>query len=279
LYVFAWKYANEHLLSVAGYDISNSRLNDAKLNANTMAYFTFFATYIIYIFGEILSSKYRTIARILFFATIPLSFAVAIFTASRQVFLVQIPLISFFIYRRYFSSKFAIGKAFILLIVFAFAIIYLGDKVIDTYDNSLLAQRNEMNAADDIRTRLIQEGFDIGCENPLFGVGPGCSIFATSTGHGTHCTYTEIFACAGLLPLISYLYLIINFLRTQYRRYKRTKDEVYMTFLSFGLFYAYDNIFYMFTIDVWLISFMMLVSSHADTYTKINYSQNEISRS
>lgn len=71
------------------------RLNDAKLNANTMAYYTFYATMAAFLLSDMVQSiNYRKLFKILFLAMIPISF-VAIVTASRQVLIIQIPLICF----------------------------------------------------------------------------------------------------------------------------------------------------------------------------------------
>ena len=90
LLICAWKYANENIIS----DITfgEDRLNDDKLNANHFAYYTFYVTISLYILGEIIKkSLLKKIMRVLFIGSIVLSFYTAIFTASRQILIIQIP--------------------------------------------------------------------------------------------------------------------------------------------------------------------------------------------
>lgn len=41
-----------------------------------------------------------------------------------------------------------------------------------------------------------------------------------------------------------------------------------MVFFICGLIYVFDNFFYVFYIDLWLIGFFMLLASHSEQYYK-----------
>ena len=106
LYLGAWYYSYNNALVVMEMSSDADRLNDAKLNANTMAYYTFYATMAAFLLSDMVQSiNYRKLFKILFLAMIPISFFVAIVTASRQVLIIQIPLICFLIYERYFKES------------------------------------------------------------------------------------------------------------------------------------------------------------------------------
>lgn len=61
-----------NVLSVIDY--RTERASDEYVNANTYAYFAFYATIAIYVLGIIIEGKWRKIIRILFLTMIPLSF-------------------------------------------------------------------------------------------------------------------------------------------------------------------------------------------------------------
>ena len=103
MYISCLFYAQSVLITDQ-IDYTTDRLNDSNLNANTLAYYTFFTTYIVYYLGDV-SKKLKRLFRLSFLLTIPLSFYVALITASRQVLLIQVPLILFFLYIRYIKES------------------------------------------------------------------------------------------------------------------------------------------------------------------------------
>lgn len=263
LYLGAWKYASENILSVMS---DNDRLNDAKLNANTLAYYTFYVTYALYILGEIVNSWKKNLFRILFIGTIILSFYVAILTASRQVLIIQIPLIICLLFVRYIKKSYSsLLIVFSIFLVSIFCYNFIGEKI---YEGSLLKQRNEVKIEDDERVILLKEAVDVGLEHPLWGVGPGNFRHYSSLHNFSHCTYTELLANTGILGSGIFIFLLFLFLKTQWDRYKRTRDKQFLIFLLFGIFFVIDNIFYVFYADMWLFAYFILVASHSDCYYK-----------
>lgn len=269
LFVAAWLYAQHNILGVV-YDFSEDRLNDDKLNANTMAYYLFYLTVALYFLGDLLQNKYVTFSfRILFIATIGISFFIAILTASRQVLIIQIPLIAILLFLRYgsFKRKSIIGLLGILTL--AFIIFTYAGK--DIYDNSYLKQRNERKIEDDSRLFLLKDAVRVGIENPLFGVGPGNYVHYCSRREFSHCTYTELFANTGIVGILFFVILMLVFVKRQWQRYLKFHDNTYLILLVIGLMFVFDNFFYVFYHNLWLMSFFMLLAAHSEMYFKTKY--------
>lgn len=212
---------------------------------------------------------------------IPLSFVIAILTASRQVLLVQIPIIAILLYIKYIKSASIKTKFGFIVAVCLIALVSM-NTIIDTYDNSFLKQRSENGIQDDGRLKVLNEAIDVGCENVFIGVGPGNFILHSSQHIFSHCSYTEAFANTGIMGLILYLYLIGKFLKNQWQYYRATKEIVYLAFLSFGIIYVFYNFFYVFYSDLWLMSFFLFVAHHSNTIwinhlsTDITYKESNI---
>ena len=264
--ISTWQYALGHIYEVV--DISSAQLNDQKLNANTFAYFTTYATFAIYMLGY-LKNKYTWLFEMLFPLTLLLSFITAIYSASRQLLIIQIPFILLLLANRY---NFRSGKGLMLFIgIIAIAIagyFYFGETM---FANSYLSKRAEMSIEDDTRIVIANECIQIGTENPLFGIGPGCVAKHVSTGNFSHNTYLELFAGTGLVGMIIFIIMIYSFICAQLRRYRETHDTVFMAFVIFGMIWAIDQIFYVFHTDLWLISFFILVATHSEVYNKTKY--------
>lgn len=172
-------YAYTHILTFQ-FDIASNRLDDDRLNANVLANYTFYATFALFVMGEILNKRILCkIFKIVFLLMIPLSFIIALFTASRQVLLVQIPLIVILLYLRYLRSK-TLKMRFVFIIGVVVCAVFSLDIISETYDNSFLKTRNEKNIEEDGRFKVLQEAIEVGRENPIVGVGPGNFILHSS---------------------------------------------------------------------------------------------------
>lgn len=269
LFIQAIVYAQNHIM-IEGFDTSTDRLNDEKLNANTVAYYTFFITFALYELGNkyLIANKIliKTF-RILFLSMYFVSFMVAIFTASRQVLLIQLPLLALLTYMRYING--ASVKRKVIFVFAAIAVFVACSSMIENiYDNSFLKVRAEKEVKDDARSLLIQDAIKVGTEHPIVGVGPGNYVRYSYSAHFSHCTYTELFANTGVLGVLIYTYILGTFVCVQYKRYRLCRDKTYMVFLICGLIYVFDNFFYVFYIDLWLIGFFMLLASHSEQYYK-----------
>lgn len=196
---------------------------------------------------------------------LPLSFYTAIYTASRQVLSIQLPLISILLYIRYLKNHTIAKKlqfSFIAILV-SLAILPF---VIDTYDSSYLKERNEINIEEDSRIKLAKDAIKVGFEHFPLGVGPGNYIVHSYNKHFSHNTYTELFANEGIVGLIIYLVIVIGFVKEQWKRYRMYADDIFLVFFWCGAFYIIDGFFYSFYQELWLISFFILTITHSKTY-------------
>lgn len=263
-------YASTHILT-AEFDYTEDRLDDSKLNANMIAYFTFFTTYIVFVMAEMAEKPWgRTLFRWLFLFSPIWSFAAAVLTGSRQIIVIQVPLVILLFYIRYLKERSIANKLLFVLIAVVmgfFAIRYAST----IYEGSYLSQRNEDNYMEDSRIKLIKDAFDVGITHPIVGVGPGgFGIFKYGRSF-SHNNYVELFANSGLLAMILCIIMYWKYIKSQWRRYKQTRDKMFLLFWIFGIMYAVDNMFYVFYSNTWLMAFFFLVAMHSDNYYTHNY--------
>jgi O-antigen ligase len=262
LYAGILWYASTHIIV----DIQHERLQDENINANAFAYYTFLFTFSWFELGEIIEKeKLKKLFRILFLGVVPLSAYVALLTASRQILVIQIPLLILLFYFRYYKKK--AGKGFLIIVLILFAILYV-KYVPKLYNGSKLQFRNEKRISQDSRMDLMKDAVEVGEEHPIFGVGPRNFMLFTPYGKFSHCSYTELFANSGILALLLYVYLLLSFMLKQIRRYRRTKDNQYLYFISFGLVYILANLFYVYYVVPWLLGYFFLVNSHSNSRYK-----------
>lgn len=268
-------YDNIYLPSAAYQVFGQDRFGESGVvNANTFAYYLFYLTFIIYILGDILKGRFSKYIKIVFFLIIPLTFFVAILTASRQVFIIQIPLITVLLLLRY-SVKFS-RFSFVAIVLGLLALVFL-PRLTEVYSDSLLAERNKMEAVgEDARVEIAKSAIVVGTEHFFTGVGIG-NFPTKSGGPMAHNSYLELYADTGIVGILVYIFLTFGFVKRQYNRYKQTKDRNYLSFMFFGIFFIFDNFFFVFYGDYGLMSFYILVVTHAEIYhrdkTKLGMSQ------
>lgn len=255
-------YRNDLLLD---FDYQTQRLDTDNLNANFFGYYTFYLTFSIFILRDIIHGNIaKKIFEWLFFLMVPLSAGIALLTASRQILIVQIPIISILFIIRY-NNRNKLRNLFIALFAFLFIWIAFGHRIESVFDNSLLNQRAQMDTGEDARTVHIIHAIQIGCENLIFGVGPGCyKHFAR--GCFSHCSYTELFANYGLFAVLFYMWILFHFVKTQWKRYRIYNDKFFLSFFTFGVIFIIDNMFYVFYTGMWLMAFFFLVVIHSEHY-------------
>lgn len=265
---FAWHYAYNNILSTI--ELGQERVNDSKLNANTLAYYTFYFTFASYLLGEILTTaSWKKFMRWIFISAIPLSFYTAIFTASRQVLIIQLPLIIILLYIRYLKGK-NVSKRILFVFAIGASLLFVAPSVVDTYNDSYLSTRSEADIEDDVRTKLAKDAFKVGCENFPIGVGPGNYMVHSFSKHFSHNTYLELWANEGIVGLLIYLIILTIYIKRQWKRYKKFRDNIFLSFFVFGIFFVIDGIFYSFYEHLWLIGFFIIVASHSELYYKNN---------
>ncbi|MCQ2313101.1 MAG: O-antigen ligase family protein [Paludibacteraceae bacterium] len=266
LFACAIGYAQREILPYI--TLGEGRVTDDNLNANTLAYYTFFYSFITFLLGEIAQkTKWKTFWHIVFFSSIPIIYGVAIATASRQVFVICAPMVALMLVYRYLINK-ATPKwqKWVSIIVIVIALAGVVPKALEIYQGSELSARNEMSVKDDERMVLLKESIQVGCEHPLFGVGPGNFRLFSSPHLFSHNTYTELFANTGIIGALIYIFMVCAFCWVNWKRWRQTHDSLCFSFLLFGCFYALYQFFYVFYADNWLISFFILVCTHSDVY-------------
>lgn len=264
LYLSAWNYAIHNIFTMMVND--SDRLNDEELNANTMAYYTFYVSYLLFMLWQISKNKWmKRTWLFLFWIMIPASFGVSLLTASRQVMIIQVPLYSLLIYQRYFKGSSMRKKMYFSLVALT-VMVSLSGKIINTYDNSFLKERAEKNVADDSRMELVRDATKVALKNMPLGVGSANYQGVSSRRQISHNSYLEAFVNMGIIGLILYAALMMSFTIRQWKRYKRYDDKMYFYFFTFGLIYVLDGVFFVFYNAIWLISFFMLVAAHSETY-------------
>lgn len=266
LYLSAWNYARQNILV---FMVSESdRLNDDKLNANTLAYYTFYISFLTFVLSEMVKNKkLKLIWTSAFWLMLPASLGVALLTASRQIIIVQAPLYAMLIYIRYFKGasakrKMAVGVVALL------CLIAVAGPVINTISNSFLGVRAEADVNDDPRTALAINAIQLGFSNLPFGLGAANFQAVSVTRQIAHNSYLEAFADMGIPGISLYVALMLVFTLRQWKRYKETKDNMFLVFFTFGAIYILDGLFYVYYNSIWLISFFMLVAAHSETYYK-----------
>ena len=259
-----WYYAYNNMFDVMNLGVD--RLNDHKLNANTFGYHTFYATFSVFILGE-WDWKIKKVLRALFLLMIPLSFITAIYTASRQILLIQTPLILLLLYGRYYKSSRLIMKL-VTLIILVVTIVIFAPKVNQLYDGSTLQKRNEVEVKDDVRVKLMADAFKVGNNHFPLGVGANNYMIYSFDQHFSHNTYLELYANEGVIGVLLYVAMLGVFLKRQLTRYLKTKDLMFFYFLVAGVTFAVDGFFYVFYPYLWLISFFILIATHGETYYK-----------
>lgn len=270
-YAAVWYYAQNNILSVISVGVD--RLSDDFLNANTLAYYTFYYTFSTFMISQISEGKMKKLSFCLFLFAIPISLYTALLTASRQVLVIQIPLISFLLIAKYMrlNRKSILTLSLLGVLIFAF-VTSVG---MDMYSGSLLSERNTMTNEDETRFVLLRDAWKVGCAHPLLGVGANNFMYYTSKFNFSHCTYLELFANTGFMGCLIFITVLIKFLKKQLTRYLDSKDTMYIYFFLFGVFFAIDNIFYVFYADLWLMGLYILVLSHSETYYFNKLCKNE----
>ena len=269
LYISVIYYAYSHI--IPNITIGMQRLNDSKLNANMIGYYTFYLTFVIYILGEITQKPIVSLCfKFLFIGMLFVSYFAAYITASRQILLIQVPLLLFLLYGRYMKKVRARVKLIFLILCVPIIFILKG-LIMQTYDDSLLQRRNQIEISEDSRALLAKDAFRVGMDHFFLGVGNGNYAKYSYSQDFSHNSYLELFANTGIIGLSIYLYLLISYLKVQCWRYKVTKDKMFLNFIIFFIIFCFYNIFYVFYPYPWLFAFFILVSSHSDAYFKEIY--------
>lgn len=252
-------FTNLETLKIA--ELDKFRLNDDKLNANTLAYFTFYSTFASFILYE-KANSYKNLYKILFIITILMTFILPLYTASRQILIIQIPLIISLLFIKFFKLKKKNIAMLVSLIIIGFLV---GSYYYNNYySGSYLYERTTLELKEDNRYYLLKEAFNVGINNIITGVGPRNFILFNKYNAFSHSTYLELFANVGIVGITLYTIMTISFIIIQYRRYLNTKKPIFIYFIVFGIFFIIDNVFFVFHDVPYLMAFFFLIYSHSN---------------
>lgn len=269
LFIGAVHYARTSILE-GNYDlIGKERVSDDLLNANTIAYFTFYLTFVIFILGDIIHTPLlRTLFRAGYFLTFPIIYWVAMATASVQVGAIIAPFSVVLLFFRYWGTK-EEHKLWLrfLLVLSLIAVVYkLAPILMTEIMDSRLGARLDTGGTSANRLQLVRESFSVGLHHPLIGVGPGNFRLFSFEQVFSHNTYLELFANTGFIGMLIFIGLTFSFCWTQWKRWREKRQLIYFIFLVFGIFFIGYQFFYVFYTDLRLMAFWMLVVTHSETY-------------
>lgn len=248
-----------------GYDLGvDIRANDQKLNANSLAYMTFYSICGFYFIGEMVENKtMNKVFRILFFLMVPVAIFVSLITASRQVLPTSLGAWFLLFYQRYMRHMKKSNVFIIILIAIAGYFVY--NKMFEPYyADSMLATRTESTDATDTRFLVLKEALQVSSEHLLVGVGPANFVRLSKYHIFTHNSYMEMLVSSGLMGLFLYVAIIYRFLKKQIKRYRATNDRTFFSLFLVGLIWAIYNFLYVFYAGVYLIPFLFLMMGHSD---------------
>ena len=279
IYYFAMIWFAYNLFISGQFIMGEERLASEKFNPNALGYYTFFFTFVVFVLPHIIHSEFWSrFLHITFLLLIPWTFLLAIVGGSRQILLIQIPLFAVLLYTRYWKKEGGLKRSHKVLIVF----VLLGpalvgyNRVSDIYSNSILKARSEKSIGEDERTILFNDAVKVGLEHPVFGVGPGNYARLSVLQLYSHNTYSELFANSGFIALLIYILIEVLFLLRQFKRYRRTRDPMFLSFAVFGFFYILDSAFNVFYIVIWLFPVCVLVASHSELYYNKYYKDKKV---
>ena len=240
------------------FDYSNEleRRGNSVLNANEYAYYSLFAIigWRIYFLIKNVSLN-RFILLSLYLLSASVSFFVALMIASRQVLILQIPILLFFFYLDFVKGK--RNKSF--AVILAIIIVIASPFVIHQYDNSYLATRSEVGFQEDARSDLIINAIDEGMANPILGIGLGANV------HFSHSTYTHLLSRSGIPALIAFGLIIGKCIFEQWRRYIRLKQSRFLLYWGCLIIIAIGNFTYSYLSDPFLMPIMFAIIGCSET--------------
>lgn len=249
-------------------DIQKTRLEtDEGINANDFAYYLFYITIAISLFfwDGFKGLSYKEI--VFYIIILVVTLYISLITASRQVIVVVLPFIAFSIFIR--TAK-RLSLRSILLFVIPLIIITVmvySYYMNNYYEGSYLETRMEIGLGDEDRMILLKRGFNLGMAHPIFGVGIG-NMANLTRGSFSHNSFVELFATTGIIGSLIFTVMILETIKINYKRYKITKNGVflYLTW-SFGAWAIY-NFLFVFYISPWLMSFFFLLVGYSECLYK-----------
>lgn len=243
------------------YDNETDRRGNTILNANQYAYFSLFAimaTRILLGYKD----KLWAIAKLgIYFILVIAACYTALMTASRQVLLLEIPLIAYYFYHDFLKEGKGTYKTLFIVAIIAI-MVYGAPLFFQYYDNSYLSVRSETAVNEDARSSLMLTAIELGLNHPFLGVGLDANTSFS------HCTYTHLFSRCGIICAFIYIFMIINAIMVQRKRYKCTRDSYYNILTISLCLFAVANLFYSYINQPYMLPILFLLVGEADKHTK-----------
>jgi|WetSurMetagenome_2_1015567.scaffolds.fasta_scaffold16426_4 O-antigen ligase len=250
-----------------GLQVADVRFDIEELNANMFGYFGFFSIVSAFFLWQ--SGQYKLLNSMFLFVLFALCLFLSVIScfiaASRAGIaisvLAAVSLLIIYIFNT--SSKKAIWGIVMLIILGAILVPVLSSY----YEGSVLESRFQIeDLQNESRYHLIMRAVEVGCQNPLFGVGPGNYELYSGNMQFSHSTYTELFANNGVIALLLFISILYSFLKKNMSLYSSgqhlRKNAMY--FFCFILLYILYNLFYGFHLSLFLMGFFFVVLAHLE---------------
>ena len=257
IFIFFYAYQNR-LFST---DFTSERFNLPDLNGNTFGYYGFFALISSAFLIDFIRKRNKLFITFCLILIFGLMMVAGVFTASRATILIGfvtffLILIVQFLYpfsRRTLYHLFLIS---IPTIIFSF---YFKN----IFNNSLLKTR--LDKSHDARIDILKRAGEVGYNHPYFGVGAGNFILYNKYHAFSHSTYAELWANNGLLGLLIFILIFVDYFLNVRRIYKRgNRNRIVLYFFLFGIMYCIYNFFYVFYLEPYMLGFFFLVRIHLE---------------
>ena len=249
-------------------DSDTERLEDELVNANDLAYYLFYATIGWTIICHDLKPNaiFSILGNLIIISTL---LFLSIVTASRQMLMIVLPFFVYSVYFLYLRGQSTLNKI-IITIICSIAALFIYSYFMDNmFEGSFLEKRMEINIEDDTRSALLEDALNIGARHPFFGIGPGNMIFYSNDGGFSHNSYLELFATTGFFGTILFVWMILSFIKMQIKRYRVTRNPMFMYLTITTIVWALYNNLYVFYSGIWLITFFFVLCGFSDaTYRR-----------
>lgn len=262
VYLMLMSFADTGFVQDFDYTNEHDRESYTKMDANSYAYYSFFLIMSVRMLLVRRNKPFpKGLLLIIYVTLLVITIYIALFTAARQVMYLSIPLIFVFILYDFVRN----GKqgGWLLFVVAAVVLVAVGLPIFSKYYNtSFLATRSEVSFAEDGRSRMMKVAMNLAFENPVFGVGLGVPITFS------HNTYTHLASRCGFPALFLYVIILLRFIFTQFKSWRRTKDSTYFLYLVCGFFYLAGNLVYSYIDGPFMMAFLFILIGDSERYRR-----------
>jgi hypothetical protein len=257
LYIFLYAYQN----GLFAVDLNSERFGLDELNSNVFGYFGFFALIGAFLLATHTQKFQKKFYTFLFYFIFILVVTAGILAASRGTLVVAIIAFTLLLIIRYLYPI-SLRSVFplMLIAISAIAIIVYLD---NNFQNSLILARFDVK--EDSRYSLLLTAFQLGSENPIFGVGAGNFVLYNPEKVFTHNSFAELWATNGAVALILFILILTEVFKNinRYTKLGGDKKISYYFMIIWGTYCIY-NFFYVFYINLFMLGFLFLIRIHLE---------------